>query len=62
MTHIQYILQHPPTSPCDAYHITFGGHCLNCGWRPPETPRNVPPTKEEMFGKKRAAMEREVVE
>lgn len=19
---------------CNAYHVTFGGRCLNCGWTP----------------------------
>ena len=23
-----------PVVPCAAWHITFGGRCLNCGWDP----------------------------
>lgn len=24
--------------PCNASHITFGGHCMNCGYRPERVP------------------------
>ena len=35
MTHREHINAGPALStPCAAWHLTFGGRCLNCGWDP----------------------------
>jgi hypothetical protein len=34
MTHKEAMAIKKPTVPCAAWHITFGGRCLNCGWEP----------------------------
>lgn len=31
------------STPCSAHHITFGGHCLNCDWKPAPVKLRVPP-------------------
>ena len=33
-THTQVIEEIKPSVPCAAWHITFGGKCLNCGYDP----------------------------
>lgn len=33
LSHVEYARRHPPTTPCAAWHVTFGGQCLNCGHR-----------------------------
>lgn len=34
MTHIEYTKQVTPVVPCAAWHLTFEGRCLNCGYAP----------------------------
>lgn len=34
MTHYEYTTKLKPGIPCAASHMTFGGHCLNCGYDP----------------------------
>jgi hypothetical protein len=34
MTHKEASAFRRPVVPCAAWHITFGGRCLNCGWEP----------------------------
>ena len=48
LTHVEHIAAHPTPTPCTCYHITFGGHCLNCGWRP-EYDRPAPKTNEDYY-------------
>jgi len=32
MTHKEHSEKVKPSIPCAAWHITFGGNCLNCGY------------------------------
>lgn len=32
-THKEYSESVQPVVPCAVWHITFGGRCLNCGWK-----------------------------
>lgn len=34
MTHHEYTKQVKPVVPCAAWHLTFEGRCLNCGYDP----------------------------
>lgn len=54
LTHHEFITAHPTPTPCSAYHITFGGHCLNCGWRPEDT-RPAPKANADFYGSRGVA-------
>ena len=32
--HGQFVARVKPQNPCNAFHETFGGKCLNCGFQP----------------------------
>lgn len=38
MTHFEHSKKAKSSVPCAAHHITFGGHCLNCGFNAPKKP------------------------
>ena len=37
-THREHAESVRPAVPCAAWHVNFGGGCLNCGWTPEPTP------------------------
>ena len=38
-THAEHAAKAGSAVPCAAWHVNFGGGCLNCGWEPePEAP------------------------
>lgn len=36
MTHTEHSKKSKSSVPCAAHHVTFGGHCLNCGFNAPK--------------------------
>ena len=36
MTHTEHAEKAKVSTPCSAQSMTFGGHCLNCGYKPTE--------------------------
>jgi hypothetical protein len=55
MTHYEWTAVHKPCQPCYSYHMTFGGHCLNCGYRPPDGYQPPSTAKKAQKGKDNAS-------